>query len=109
MAYQTMLHEADYDDAIRQRNMAYADYLCRYPRMQSMAQVKLKPYRDEYTDLSSDPYAGDRSSDDEDRRHVADDSVRAYVNKLLFNAALDVNEEHMYDQDAVEDTQICKY
>ena len=103
-----LLHDADYDGTILQRNMANADYLYRYPRMQSMAQVRVKPYRDEYMDLTSDPYAGDRSSDEDDS-HVSGDSVRAYVNRLLFNAALKMTGEHVHNQGAGEDTKKCNY
>ena len=103
-----LLHDADYDGTILQRNMANADYQYRYPRMQSMAQVRVKPYRDQYIDLTSDPYAGDRSSDEDDS-HVSGDSVRAYVNRLLFNAALKMTGEHVHNQDAGEDAQKCRY
>ena len=104
------VHEADYDGYVRQGNLTDGDNAYRYPRMHSMAQVRVKPYRDEYMNLASDPYAGDRSSDDEDNRHIPDDSVRAYVNRLLFKAALKMNGEHVQTQGAAEDLHAkCKY
>ena len=73
-----------------------------------MVEIPIKPYSDEYIDLSSDPYADDESSDDENYQDVDDDCLTSYVNRLLFNSALDVEDERQYCQDEAVDLEKSK-
>ena len=79
------------EEAFRVRNASFSRYVSTLSRMQPMVELPLRPYRDEFFDLSYDPYGEEFDNEVDDR------TLGSYVNTMVFNSALGV----------VDDRQCC--